>query len=324
MFRTTWDLIQVLLLMYLLIVVPLRLCFEIEVEIGSFAFWFDVGVDVYFLTDIWVNFRTPHYHATTGLLVIDERDIAMNYCKTWLVIDVVTCLPVSYVMMLIHGVEAASDGKSVRMLKVLRLLKLAKLLRITRIVRMLERYREQLRVFMAAFGSIILMSAILVFSHLVACIWYAVGTNAQLPTTETPGVDGWVYRQWGPKCVGETEDHWSVALEGESADVCRHPDQKSKYITAVYWALMTISTVGYGDITAQTDIEMLMTVLAMLFGALVFALITGSLSAKMMSTKGAIQLVSTQAIILGPIKRGMAWINQASERLFERLRVITV
>lgn len=47
-------------------------------------------------------------------------------------IDVATCIPISYIMMLLHGVEAASGGKQVRMLKILRLLKLAKLLRVTR------------------------------------------------------------------------------------------------------------------------------------------------------------------------------------------------
>jgi hypothetical protein len=48
----------------------------------------------------------------------------------------------------------------------------------------------------------------------------------------------------------------------------------------------TISTVGYGDIVAETDLEKCWAVASMLFGALVFAAITGSLASRMMATKG--------------------------------------
>eukprot|EP01048_Picozoa_sp_COSAG05_P014820 COSAG05_NODE_1713_length_4230_cov_3.216897_8_plen_108_part_00 len=44
----------------------------------------------------------------------------------------------------------------------------------------------------------------------------------------------------------------------------------------------------YGDIVAETDIEKLWAVAAMLFGALVFAAITGSLASRMMATKGGV------------------------------------
>ena len=67
-----------------------------------------------------------------GILVISQADITRQYLRGWFVIDVATCIPISYIMMLLHGVEASSTGKQIRMLKVLRLLKLAKLLRVTR------------------------------------------------------------------------------------------------------------------------------------------------------------------------------------------------
>ena len=64
--------------------------------------------------------------------------------------NIVTALVILAITTVINwDVHAGSGGKSVRAFKVLRLLKLAKLLRVTRIVRILERYREQLRSFMA-------------------------------------------------------------------------------------------------------------------------------------------------------------------------------
>jgi hypothetical protein len=48
--RTTWDLVQVVLLLYLFIIVPLRVAFDIDIVAGSPSFWLDVCVDIYFIT----------------------------------------------------------------------------------------------------------------------------------------------------------------------------------------------------------------------------------------------------------------------------------
>ena len=140
-FRTTWDIVQVVLLLYVLIVVPLRVAFDVSVAFGGPGFWFDVCVDVYFIVDIAVNFRTAFFD-TRGVIVIDNFTIAKNYLRTWFIVDAVTCLPISYIMMVIHGTDASSNGKEVRAAKIVRLLKLGKLLRVARIIRIIERYQE--------------------------------------------------------------------------------------------------------------------------------------------------------------------------------------
>ena len=40
------------------IAVPYRIGFDIDVPVGSFGFCVDVLIDLYFATDIFVNFRT--------------------------------------------------------------------------------------------------------------------------------------------------------------------------------------------------------------------------------------------------------------------------
>lgn len=303
--RVVWDIIQVILLLYLLISLPLRLSFGLDVSFNSFGFWFDVAVDVYFWVDVGVNFRTAYYDSR-GDLIISQRKISVTYLKGWFIIDLLTCLPISYVLMLLYGVDAAGEGKEVRLFKILRLLKLAKLLRVSRLISLIERHRVRLRSFLQAFGGFLLAFMIAVCTHVIACVWYYVGTIEQpasiLGNERTPGYDGWVYRSYGLGCDehGEHIDpvqHWSSSegmpdvIEGA---VCSMPSSLSRYMTAMYWALVTISTVGYGDYTAHTDLEKIWSMVSMLFGALVFAAITGSLSARMTADKGSVQRYNTK------------------------------
>ena len=125
--RTTWDLAQVFLLLYLLIVVPLRVAFDVTVKSHSLAFWVDVLVDIYFIVvcysspasvttlvfvvcsranrvlllgvqDIGFNFRTAYYDSR-GIIVIQQRLITRNYLQSWFLIDFITCLPINYILM---------------------------------------------------------------------------------------------------------------------------------------------------------------------------------------------------------------------------------
>ena len=50
------------------------------------------------------------------------------------------------------------------------------------------------------------------------------------------------------------------------------------YITAVYFTVTTITTVGYGDIYATETLERLLGILTMLIGVIAFSFSTGSLS----------------------------------------------
>ena len=53
---------QVILLLYVSITVPLRAGFDVETPIWSFGMLFDMAVDVYFIVDVFLNFRTAYYN----------------------------------------------------------------------------------------------------------------------------------------------------------------------------------------------------------------------------------------------------------------------
>ena len=48
------------------------------------------------------------------------------------------------------------------------------------------------------------------------------------------------------------------------------------YVTSFYWSLVTMSTIGYGDVLPNTLVERIFTIMAMIFGTSVFAYVVGS------------------------------------------------
>ena len=63
MFSALWDILQVVFLVYVALIVPLRAGFDIEVELFTFAWAFDTIVDLFFLIDVVLNFLTPYYES---------------------------------------------------------------------------------------------------------------------------------------------------------------------------------------------------------------------------------------------------------------------
>ena len=143
-FRKIWDLLQVLLLFYVAILVPYRICFDDDVVTYGKAFFLDVLVDMYFIVDVVLNFRTAYYD-THGELKYQTEVIAAHYARTWLTIDILGCLPVNYVLLFMESQSEVTTGKNRtnKVFRILRLARLLKLLRVLRINRILRRYEEE-------------------------------------------------------------------------------------------------------------------------------------------------------------------------------------
>jgi hypothetical protein len=123
-FRKIWDLVQVFALAYVAVLVPFRTGFEVDLDVLSAAWFIEMIVDIYFIADIVLNFRTGYFD--DGSLQMDPSQIARNYLTGWLTIDIVSCLPITYIMQLVEAFaddnEDGQSGVNVKVFKILRLL----------------------------------------------------------------------------------------------------------------------------------------------------------------------------------------------------------
>ena len=230
--------------------------------------------------------RSAYQTGTDRFVEKDPVKIRRAYIRSWFFIDLVACLPVSYVLSIIKALSDSdedSKGGDLKAIKIIRLLRLAKLLRLARLKRMLKVYEEEFHGIISSCKLLSLCLFMVYVTHVIACFWYMFGSEHQ--TIDCP--DGAT-----DSCVNATLVPWVHAEFGEEAKT--DVPLSRRYLTAFYWAITTLSTVGYGDITPVTDFEKLYACIAELGGSMIFGMMIGSLSTMLMSGKALEEKIDNQ------------------------------
>ena len=283
-FRGRWDLTQAIILVYVALVVPFRVGYKQPAEGGWYVL--DLIIDLYFYLDIVLNFCTGYIDPNDEEQVIYHPGIiAKNYAKTWLTIDVVACLPIDIVLRITQDRlecslsqggcppedrEGDSSGQLLRLFKLLRLFRLMKLLRLFKIMRLFERYQDDMFKYLHYLSVLRLMAIMLYMGHIFGCCFHYFS------------VEDWRTDGERAQILDGTIMPWLNEYFRDGTPTTR--DVVDRYIASIYWAFTTMTTVGYGDISAVTRSERVIACFGMIVGGFVFSAIISTMSDVMAKT----------------------------------------
>ncbi|XP_073944161.1 voltage-gated delayed rectifier potassium channel KCNH8-like isoform X7 [Choristoneura fumiferana] len=248
-FKTFWDWLILIATFYVAVVVPYNASFVDEghprISVTS-----DVVVEALFIVDIVLNFRTT-FVSKKGEVVSDSKLIALNYIRSWFVVDLLAALPFD----LLYASDVYSGAESTH--GNVHLVKLTRLLRLARLLQKMDRYSQ--------YSALILTLLMLSFSlvaHWLACIWFIIAEK-------------------------EIENHknetWDLGWIHNLAERLKMPvpniSHSESYVTALYFTCSSLTSVGFGNVSANTLPEKVFSILTMLIGALMHAVVFGNVTA---------------------------------------------
>ena len=290
--KIIWDAVAVGLLLYTIIIAPLRLGFSIEDLCPEAIFMFEMLIDIAFVIDLLLNFITASFNDTVHGTELDFNPlhIARDYLKSWFVIDLLSSMPIDLIMSLalngcpgnaelfvyelnvteITKAEDSNRAKLLRMVRMLRLMKLAKLLRVLKLQNRVndlgDRFPQLIN--LTFFKLIRLLFLTIYIAHLLACGFYWVGASIFYSEDPTERAHSWLSN---PSTLdGYSDRHPS--LPG-----LRWEEVYEPYTAAMYWTFTTITTVGYGDISPRHPLERWYAIMCMIIGTLVFGQVIANL-----------------------------------------------
>lgn len=241
MCRMLWD----LFIMILLFQVTLTLPYTYAYGESKVIYHVNLVVDILFCCDVCLNFRTTFTDRNESVIVSPKK-IAFKYFRSWFLLDFFSSVPFDVIT---AGVFP--NLTPARLLKVGKVAKVTKLLRVGKILK------------------------VLTGSELIEMVDQMVMSKPHLTFFRVVKLAGlaFVLAHW-LACFGTALDDTQFnAYFGTDS-----PNAFQKYVAAMYWAMTTLSTVGYGDITPETDTERLYAMFAMVVGGAFYGFIVGSIS----------------------------------------------
>nr|XP_046272540.1 potassium voltage-gated channel subfamily H member 4a [Scatophagus argus] len=255
--KALWDWLILLATFYVAVAVPYDICFVSHDEgsdhhslVSRSTIGTDIAVEVLFILDIILNFRTT-YVSQSGQVVYDARSIYLHYCTTWFFVDLIAALP--FDLLYAFNITVTS---------LVHLLKTVRLLRLLRLLQKLDRYSQYSAVVLT-----LLMSVFALLAHWMACVWYVIGRKEVESSDPVTWDIGWL-QELGKRL----ETPYINSTVGG-------PSMPSAYIASLYFTLSSLTSVGFGNVCANTDAEKIFSICIMLMGALMHAVVFGNVTA---------------------------------------------
>lgn len=211
--KLIWNFIQIWLFLYTAFVTPLRL----SVIESDDTYWhiIEMSVNILFFFDIIINL----FSVEDG--IEDRCQIFRNYLFSWLIFDTIAVIPMNY---MITNEKVSSLNKLAKVPRLLRLFRVARIFQMTSKIKKAGIMKQLNDFFNLNAGIVKLLQffcSMFVVTHITGCVWLYIAKLFDY------GPGTWVYEE---------------RLDSE--------DKLLLYLNSVYWAISTISTVGFGDVHA--------------------------------------------------------------------------
>ncbi|XP_019157682.1 PREDICTED: potassium channel KAT3-like [Ipomoea nil] len=237
-----WQVFLVILVVYSAWSSPFELAFR-KVATGSFQ-PVDLVVDAFFSVDIILTFFVAYLDKSTYLLVDDHNKIALRYVThLGFPMDIASTIPFQTIYGLITG-KVHHD-------QVFGFLNLLRLWRLRQVSVFFSRLEKDTRFSYFWTRTFKLICVTLFAVHSAGCFYFWLATHYH---------DS--YNTWIGFKVHDFKDR-SVWFG---------------YTYSVYWSLVTLTTVGYGDLCARNNVEKVFTIFYMLFNIGLIAYLIGNMT----------------------------------------------
>ncbi|XP_024985614.1 potassium channel KAT3 [Cynara cardunculus var. scolymus] len=224
-----WQAFLVVLVIYSAWSSPFELAFK-KVATGSLLY-VDLAVDFFFATDIILTFFVAYLDKSTYLLIDDHKKIATRYVTHMMFpMDVASTLPFQSIYRLLTGRLHRGE--------VFGFLNLLRLWRLRRVSELFSRLEKDTRFSYFVTRTIKLICVTLFAVHSAGCFYYWIATHHKHSS------DTWI-----GSIIDNFEDR-SIWLG---------------YTYSMYWSIVTLTTVGYGDLHAVNPGEKIFNIFYMLF-----------------------------------------------------------
>lgn len=132
--RVNWDLLIMILAIWNCIQVPYDIAFNPDSDPGPVEYALNQIVDMIFIIDVFVTFRTTYINEETGIEIYKPTKIAIQYFKGRFWIDLLASIPTDLLTLMFVG---SSSGKASNATIVFNMFNLLKLIRVARLSRLI-------------------------------------------------------------------------------------------------------------------------------------------------------------------------------------------
>ncbi|KAI5063905.1 hypothetical protein GOP47_0020575 [Adiantum capillus-veneris] len=240
--------------MHVILVWAVYSSFFTPIEFGFFRglpthlWWIDQIGQIMFMVDIAVNFFVAYKDFHTYKWVVNHRSISLRYAKSSLIPDILGCLPWDAIY------KRTGEKEIVRYLLWIRLC------RVRKVDAFFHRMEQNIRINYLMTRIVKLLTVELYCTHTAACIFY------YLATTLSPSKEEFTW-------IG------SLTIGGYDFQNFRDIDLGRRYIVSLYFAIITMATVGYGDIHVVNSREMVFVMIFVSFDMILGAYLIGNMTA---------------------------------------------